>query len=273
MSELDYSFLDAIKSMAGESQVEDTSNDYSINYNINENSEDIEILDYIMVFICERVSSVQRAYKGGYVLMKMYPNTARYSHDIDFSISDKDQYELVKLVLDELGNDLINKGVISNYDIKDEIAPTKSGGIKLYRTDKMQLGIDIGLHDLSYGLSRWSFNGFSLSKFEIERMLSDKISAIFSKKRFRRAKDLYDFFIIYNSCNVDINKLAEFISIRGIDWNATPFREEVIREYSKAYDKLILKNIYGKEMVKPEFDECIKLLNKCIILIREVLFK
>ena len=50
MSELDYSLLDAIKSMAGEYQVEDKSKDYSINYNINENSEDIEILDLWLYF-------------------------------------------------------------------------------------------------------------------------------------------------------------------------------------------------------------------------------
>ena len=273
MSELDYSLLDAIKSMAGEYQVEDKSKDYSINYNINENSEDIEILDFMVVFLCERLRPIKKAFKGGYVLMKLLPEQARYSHDIDFSISSEEQYDNVKLVLDDLGKVLVANKVISNYTIKDEIAPTKSGGIICNRDNlKSNIGIDIGLHDISYGIGEWKILGFTENVFLIERMLADKLSAIYSPKRFRRAKDLYDVYILKQSTpNINYKVLLEFINKRGITWEKTPFQEKAIVEYKRAYDKLKIENISTHVIVdKPSFEECIYTLQKIVIEVRSI---
>ena len=266
-NELEYSVLDAIKKMTGEEVTERISIK-----TIDSNSTDIEILDYIMVFISERLTSVRSVFKGGYVLMRVLPEKARYSHDIDFSISDEKQYELVKNVLHELGEDLLSKNIIINYTVKDTIAPTKSGGIKLNRgIDKSDLGIDIGLHDLSYGISRWNIGIVDTERFTVERMLSDKLSVIYSRKRFRRAKDLYDFYILVNSTDINVELLADYLSKRGISWTDTPFNEVVIREYRKAYDKLDIKNHLNILIGKPEFDECIRTLHNYVIKIREVM--
>lgn len=263
MSDLDYTLLDALKNMSGGTKKE---NQTDAGSTITSDSEDIEILDYIIVFLCSRIKSINVAFKGGYVLMKTLPGKARYSHDIDFSISSGEQYEIVKEVLNQLGNDLVCKNIISRFEIKDTITPTSSGGIKLIRDyqSKSDLGIDIGWHDLSYGVQSWSIFGNNLNKFTVERMLADKLSAIYSRKRFRRAKDLYDVYIITNSCNVNTDSLLEYVSKREVDWNASPFQDTVIEEYSKAYDKLMIKNCAGELIDKPTFGECMMSLSSLV---------
>lgn len=269
MDTLNYVLLEAMKKESLPKQ-EDLTEEISIE-RLSRDSSDIEILDYIIVFLCSRLKSVRMAYKGGYVLMKIIPGKARYSHDIDFSIDNEEQYEIVKEVLFELGNSLVEQNIIDSFDVKDTITPTSSGGIKLHRADekKVDLGIDIGWHDISFGIQSWSILGNDVERFTVERMLSDKLSAIYSKKRFRRAKDLYDVFIITNSCNINPDTLKEFIKRRGIDWDASPFRDNVLVEYSKAYAKLAIKSHIGASIEKPSFDECIIALEDLVRLVKE----
>lgn len=261
--DVDYSQLDFIKKMRGDDvdvvstkeEVKELTADYT----------DEEILDYIIVFICQRLKSVKSAFKGGYTLMKILPEVARLSHDIDFSISDVEQYELVKSVLDELGTALISLNIISNYEIKQTITETSSGGIKLRRDRKVDLGIDIGLHNLSYGIQSWNIFGQEVERFIIERMLADKISAIFSRKRFRRSKDLYDLYILTESCDINIDVLRECLNERSIDWNATPFDSIVQVEYAKAYNQLSVKNHLGTALPLPEFSDCMLSLHDILV--------
>lgn len=273
-NELEYSVLDAIKKMTGE---DNNSTKGSLFDNeslenekgINKNSTDIEILDYMIVFICERLKSVKKVFKGGYVLMKVMPELARYSHDIDFSIDNDKQYELVKGVLSELGETLIKKEIILSYTIKENITPTSSGGIKCDRGQfKENIGIDIGYHNLSYGIKEWNIFGFNESSFVYERILSDKLSVVYSPKRFRRAKDLYDVYIISTSCDVDTKEISKMLVKRGIDWTKTPFNETVMVEYRKAYDKLKVVNQLGTEINKPDFNMCISVLKDLVIKVR-----
>ena len=267
MSELDYSLLDAIKAMCGE-DVKNTAV-HEEEYSINSNSTDIEILDYIMLFICARARRYKNYYKGGYTLMKLMPDYARYSHDIDFSISTEEEYKELIPVLTELGEDLLRKGIIIKYEVKPTIHPTISGGIELYRDNIKKLGIDIGWHDTSYGMVDWEILGFTEKRFSVERMLSDKISAIYSRKRFRRSKDLYDVLILYNNFDINYTLLADCIDKRGtIDWANNPFREEVLVEYAKAYDKLVIGNPLVIE--KPSFRDCIHILSFIVNKLKEL---
>lgn len=113
------------------------------------------------------------------------------------------------------------------------------------------------------GVQNWSCVGFDCRRFEVERMLSDKISAIYSRKRFRRTKDIYDFYILTNNFDVNMSQLRQYIINRGlIDWNADPFREEVVTQYAKAYDKLNVVTQNGVLIDKPE-------LNKILLRLRE----
>lgn len=258
MSTLDYKLLDAIKTMSGDDIKEHELEEDKL---INKDSSDNEILDYIMIFLCSRFTRNRNFYKGGYTRMKLIPDYSRYSHDIDFSISKEDEYEDIKCVFKELGQDLLSKGIIIDYKIKDDISPTKSGGVDFYRDcNHKKLGIDVGCHDVSFGITDWEILGFTESRFTAERMLSDKLSAIFSRKRFRRPKDLYDVYIIRDNFDIDYNLLADCIDKRdSMDWESHPFKEEILIQYAKAYDSLTIGN--PAVVVKPSFRDCLSTLS------------
>lgn len=229
---------------------------------LNADSSSVDILNYIMLYLCKRIERRFVSFKGGFVLTQLIKE-ARRTTDIDFSISEKGQYEIVKDVLDSLGKELVSKGVFIGYEIKENITETSSGGIKFEKPDgSKSMGIDIGLHTLSYGVQEWEYKGYDCLRFEFERMLSDKISAIYSPKRFRRTKDLYDFYIITSNFDIDMDKLREYITLRDtIKWEADPFREEVLVQYAIAYDKLNLIGTDGYELSKPKFDDVIAQLS------------
>ena len=96
-----------------------------------------------------------------------------------------------------------------------------------------------------------------------ERMLADKLSVIFSPKRFRRAKDLYDFYIIITNFDIDLIKLREALTHRELDYNKSPMRDDVIPQYEHAYNRLQIFDINGVDLsaVKPEFDVCLSHLS------------
>lgn len=231
---------------------------------INTMSSREEILDYIMVFLCERIDLNVSVFKGGYVLTKLIPDEARMTEDIDFSISEERQYYEIIPVLEDLGEQLLKLNIITSYEVKPSIGPRSSGGIHMSVPGNISdIKIDIGWHDLSWGVSKWNCIGFDCNRFEVERMLSDKISAIYSRKRFRRTKDIYDFYILTNHFDVDMGKLRDYIIKRGlIDWNADPFREEVVTEYAKAYDKLNVVTCGGVIINKPD-------LNRILLRLRD----
>lgn len=223
---------------------------------INKDSSRSEILDFIMVFLCERIDLKYSAFKGGYVLTKLMPDDARATEDIDFSVSTEGQYYDIIPVLTDLGEHLTKLGIITSYEVKPTIGEHSSGGITM-QTDgnTKNLKIDIGWHDLSWGIANWSCEGFECRRFEVERMLADKISAIYSRKRFRRTKDIYDFYILTNNFDVDMEKLRKYVELRGlIDWSADPFREVVMVEYGKAYNALKVATVKGEAIQKPPFD-------------------
>lgn len=90
-----------------------------------------DILDYIMIFLCERIDIKLSVFKGGYVLTKLMPDEARMTEGIDFSISEEHQYYDIIPVLEDLGNDLIRLGVITGYEVKPTIGERSSGGIHM----------------------------------------------------------------------------------------------------------------------------------------------
>ncbi len=242
-----------------DSNVEQTSSKTGLS----DKSSDTDILDYVMVQLCHCLDTKKVAFKGGYILNKIIepPDVPRQTVDIDFSISVQTYYENVKSVLSSIGDDLIADGIIDSYEVKDTISPTSSGGIKFNRVDSKikDLGVDVGLHDISQGIVPMSILGYDVQRFSVQRMLSDKISAIYSRKRFRRPKDLYDFVVITNCFDVKMCDLREQVNIRNtIDWTASPMRNEVAIQYKKAYDSLtVIHPLTGSEVSKPEFSEAL----------------
>lgn len=224
----------------------------------NESSQ--ELLDYMVLVICRRLQT-NNAFKGGYMLNQLLGEQSRMTHDIVFSISDEDGYKYVKDLLKEIAEQFHKVGVISDYRIKETITPTSSGGIDFYDNNGAKiLGVNVGLHQLSMGVTHYNFGFTSLQGFTVERMLADKIMAILSRKRFRRTKDLYDFWVITNNFDFDYSNLCKMIEIRGnAEWDNIPFNETVITQYRKAWEKLnLVSSVTFAELYKPEFCIVIK---------------
>lgn len=225
-----------------------------------------EILDYVMVRLCELMDVREVAFKGGYMLSQMLPkNESRATTDIDFSIYRKEYYKVVKDALCTIGDELVSFNICSEYKVKEDVQPTMSGGIDFYKSDGSKaLGVDVGLHDLSWGIERVEVQGKGIIAFTPERMLSDKISAMFTRKRFRRSKDLYDLYVISNNHDIDMETLRLYISNRGeLDYGLSPIRDEIMDGYRHAYDMLqidrgVQKTIEYRQ--KPGFDTVIQRL-------------
>lgn len=227
------------------------------------------MLDY-MVLVFSRCFQGELAFKGGYLLNKILQDRSRLTHDIDFSIAKKSSYEQVKEILNQIASVFLKIDIIDDFRIKDDITPTSSGGIDLYKDGVKILGVDVGLHDISYGITTYDFNFITESGFTLERMLADKIIAILSRKRFRRTKDLFDFYVLMTTFDVSYSVLTECIAARGnADWENIPFSEEVLRQYEIAWDKLILTSSITKaQLFKPGFQEVIALFDTVVFPIK-----
>ena len=139
-------------------------------------------------------------------------------------------------------------GIIDSFTLKETIQPTMSGGIDFYKDGKKILGVDVGWHDITYGTKIVNLDIGQVTAFEVERMLADKLTAILSRKRFRRPKDLYDFYWITDY----------------------PFKPEVIVEYRKAYNSLNLSGIYKKsELRRIPFDTVMERLDTIAVAVRD----
>ena len=219
-------------------------------------SSETELLDY-MVLVLSRLMSCDIAFKGGYMLNQLLQGYSRMTHDVDFSIAKKGDYESVKAVLKKIALKFMEQGLIASYKIKEDIAEKVSGGIDMYAADGHKvLGVDVGLHNISYGIKHYDLVFTSVDAFTVERMLADKLIAITTRKRFRRTKDLYDFYAITNFFDVDMRKLSQYVELRsGAEWDNIPFDDDVIVQYKRAWDKLELRNSKtGNKIEKPGFD-------------------
>lgn len=228
-----------------------------------------------MVLVLSRLFGDRLAFKGGYMLSKMMPDVARQTTDIDFSIQTSDIYANLIDAMNHIGKHFIEKGYIDRYTVKDTVQPNRSGGMDMYAADGSKiLGIDVGWHDITFGTTTTNIDIGQVRAFTVERMLADKITAILSRKRFRRPKDIYDLYCITNCFDFDANLVNEYILKRtdgaGAEWDNYPFSEVIVHEYEKAYNSLVVKSIKTSEPVeKPAFDDvlsrfytlCAKLLN------------
>lgn len=223
-------------------------------------SSETEMLDY-MVLVLSRFMSCDIAFKGGYMLNQLLQGYSRMTHDVAFSIAKKDDYGAVKAVLKKIALKFMEQGLIASYKIKEDIAEKVSGGIDMYAADGHKvLGVDVGLHNISYGVRHYDLVFTSVDAFTVERMLADKLIAITTRKRFRRTKDLYDFYAITNFFDVDMQKLSQYVELRsGAEWDNIPFDDDVVVQYKRAWDKLELENYNGSNTIeKPGFMDAIK---------------
>lgn len=225
-----------------------------------------DILDYIVLSIIQRFNQEDLAFKGGYMLNQLMPEVSRMTRDVDFSVDSAEQYERIKVILKDIGEYLVQNEIISCYKIKDSITPTSSGGVDFYDNNSKCLGVDVGWHQLVSGTKWYDLKLGRVHAFSVERMLSDKIHAIFTPKRFRRTKDLYDVYYLLENFDVDYKKFKKCIELRGeIDWDKSPFREEVLVQYLHAWNKLEVRSCITNELInKPDFNLVINRLSNFV---------
>ena len=263
----DYSDEDLLRAMFESSK--EFENEFEPDEEDQNNVELRPINNYLdeMVHVLVSVFGTKLAFKGGYMLTKLMPDSARQTTDIDFSIQSSETYQDLIATMKRIGDKFIELGYIERYAIKDAIYPKISGGMDMYNSKgEKVLGIDIGWHDISFGTTTVTIDNHTIRCFEIERMLADKVCAILSRKRFRRPKDLYDVYCITNCFDFNAKKVNEYILLRtegaGADWQNYPFNAKVRTEYKKCYDSLHVTSIrLDKELEKPSFEDVMDRFN------------
>ena len=210
-------------------------------------------LEYLFTTLLHCLGN-KAVFKGGYILNKYIPST-RDTTDIDLSIGNETDINLVYSVLRFIGDQFVENKAANTYEIRENISHTSSGRIKIELVDNTTVGIDVGLHDMTYGIHVMSENNNSFNVFKLERSLSDKISVLMSYKRFRRIKDLYDVAVIVKSCDLDYFELRECIQRRDntIDWSMIPFDDNIVEQVMKAWSKFDIARLGVEGRVSPNF--------------------
>lgn len=202
-------------------------------------------------------------FKGGLFLGE-YTGRPRYTQDVDASIITADAYLRVREVLKEFGEMLISEDIIHEYDVKEDVIPGRSGGAKyIDAKGRVLLSIDVSLHGdvlLDTMIVDTTIAG-TLRLTTIEQVVCDKLSVLFTRSCFRRAKDLYDMWLILSNCAPDVQKVAELLNARNafpLPLERAPFRDDCIKEMEHAYDRFILKDPISEEpLSKPPYSEVV----------------
>lgn len=200
--------------------------------------------------------------KGGFVFGEV-TGAHRYTADVDFSLLDLSSYEMIKVVLAQYGDYLVSCGKCNRYKVIDEVVPGRlSGGAEYYNADGSKLfSVDISGSEIEFDTIVLDITGIGpVVASSAEQMLSDKLAVLFSRKRFRRIKDLLDAYTICNLPSIDLEKVKTLLTRRGI-WplpaDEFPFRPDRTAELAHAYEKFRLRAPNSTLVDKPEFDKVV----------------
>ena len=212
--------------------------------------------------------------KGNILLNKILPESARSTKDMDLDIvATEDEYKTYILpVLTAHVDRLVDSGEADFYTVR-EIKHGSICGIKVYKYNELEqpsltFSVDINLISETVGLTLYRTYDYDFYGSSLERILSDKMSAVLSSKRYRRMKDFYDIYILLNSgIEVDLNEFMYLFQRQNQEAtlgliNTVPFDEMEIDKLYQAWNKLRLGSFSGEERVKPKFQDVIKTLYK-----------
>lgn len=205
----------------------------------------VNLADWMMLRLVRAVQADAIAVKGGYLLSKLLENPS--------SIQDNSMYDLLLEELRNAAEELRGIGIVDEVSVKTP-GGTRGLQVDFYLGGRNVFGIDVSLHDITYGVARYGFLPDPVLGFSIERILADKVKVILSKQRFRRAKDLYDVYAILSQFDVSLENLQVCLDARDVTddlWQNIPFGESILLAYEQAWDKLILHRVGGGEIDKP----------------------
>lgn len=224
-----------------------------------------ELLVLLVKHLEKQLPDVPKIYKGGLFLGE-HTKSPRFTQDVDVSILDTSLYGRFKIALVNFGDTLITEGVIATYEITDEVLPTHSGGAKFKdATGRVVASIDISLCSATFDSVLLDVSEYGvLQVSSIEQMLADKLNVLYSRKRFRRSKDLFDVWQIVSTVAVNTQRLCERLRERDIlplPLDKAPFNEEHIMEMKHAYDKLMIRDPFTELPIsKPTYYEVVQVV-------------
>ena len=212
--------------------------------------------------------------KGNILLNKILPELARSTKDMDLDIvATEEEYKTYILpVLTAHVDKLVDSGEVDFYTVR-EVKHGSICGIKVYKYNEVEqplltFSVDINLISDTEGITLYRTYDYDFYGSSLEKILSDKLSAVLSSKRYRRMKDFYDIYIILKSdMKVDLHEFMYLFQRQNQEEtsgliNTVPFNEMEIDKLYQAWNKLRLGSFSGEEMVKPKFQDVIKILYK-----------
>lgn len=215
---------------------------------VSERSSNIEITDYIILYLCARYVRFEKLLKGEHVLLRRI-NEERSTEVINLTLDIAGTYELFKILLEELGDDLKYNRVVEGYTINEVITPESPGGITLFgNRNKFKLNLTMDWNNFTSGFEYWKFNGEPIKKFCIERIIANRLHVIYSEDSLQYIRAFYDIFILVTNFDIDYSILKLCVNANG---KLDESKLLDIDYYSKAYDKLSLDKY--NELIKPAF--------------------
>lgn len=222
-------------------------------------------LKRLVQYLEKELSDVPHYYQGGFFIGN-YTGEPRYTQDVDMTVVYLPSYERVKDVLGDFGNLLLAEGTISKFSVKSNTSERSSGGAKYYAPDgSILFSIDIGFHENPLRTQAVAISDIgTVSVSCVEQMLCDKVSAIYSDRKFRRVKDLFDAWHILSACKIDDDIFIECLVRAGIaplPSSNGPFTYDNVDRMEEAYNSVVVFTVESKEAYsKPTFAEVVELV-------------
>lgn len=222
------------------------------------------LLDTYFDLFVEMSTAMQNAVslKGNILLNKLLPNRARSTADLDMSILNKDLYPIAVDIMTRVAEDAVISGKCDRYTINPSVEVGHSGGITAYLGDSTAFKVDISIDPNIYIRSvKYTFDNIEVLGSSFEAILCDKILATLSQKRFRRAKDFFDLYIL-KSADIEVNydKVVDLMmnkvgatEVKNLLSNY-PFDDNILAQLSHAWERLKLASAVSDNPIhKPPF--------------------
>lgn len=222
-------------------------------------------LKRLVQYLEKELSDVPHYYQGGFFIGN-YTGEPRYTQDVDMTIIYLPTYERVKTALTSFGELLFGEGVISRYAVKPSTSERNSGGAKYYALDgSILFSVDIGYHENPLQTQALTISGLgTVSVSCVEQMLCDKVSALYSDRRLRRIKDLFDAWHILSVCEIDDSIFIDCLTRAGIaplPSSDGPFTYDNVDRMEAAYNSVVVFPVGSREAYpKPTFAEVVELV-------------
>lgn len=201
--------------------------------------------------------------KGGFLLLNTLENS-RVTQDIDFSIDKEigwtNLVAAVEASVASIGSDVCE--IESICDPQEEM----SGKIEIRLKENQALvGVDASWEPINVGVRNTNILDITIDTYTLCHILADKYCVVFSPKRFRRTKDLYDIYNILTNYDFSYADVSELESKSGntINEQNKLVTDATILRFKSKWENLILKERVANnaiELPKPNVTEVLKVI-------------